>query len=109
MPERPFLSVVGARWVTWRRPDAAIFFMNKIFVAQLFPATVAPFLAHAFVQALGKSFSQTIREGFRHDGVVVVLFRSIRVAQFFQSNSAGDGERTDMVAESCFLWRDEVG
>ena len=61
------------------------------------------------MQALGESLSQAIGEGLRHDRVVVVVLGPEPVAQFFQADSAGYGERADMIVQTGFLRRDEVG
>src|ERR1051326_3047492 len=100
MPERTLLGVVRTCWVSRGRADAAIFLLNKVFVAQVFSATIAPFTADAFVQALSESFGQAIRESFGHDRVVIVVFGSIRLAQLLQPDPAGDGECADMIAQS---------
>src|SRR6516162_7093150 len=60
MPECALLCVIRARGVTRCRPDATIFFLNKIFVAQTFRTTIAPFIPYAFVEALGEGLRQAI-------------------------------------------------
>src|SRR4249920_3796811 len=97
MPEGALLGMIGARRVTCGRPDAAIFLLNKILVAQVFCRTIAPFLAYAFVQTLGESLSQAISDSLGHDGVVVVVFGLVRFAQLLQADPAGDCERANMV------------
>ena len=101
-PERALLRVIRARRITCGRPDAAIFLLNKIRVAQAFRTTVTPFIAHAFVQALGESLSQAIGEGLRHDRVVVVVLGPVPVAQFLQADPAGYRECADMIAQTQF-------
>ena len=52
---------------------------------------------------------QPIRNRFGHDGVVVVVLGPEAVTQFLQADPAGYRESTDMVGQSGFLGRDEVG
>src|SRR5215469_8418366 len=97
MPEWALLGVIWACGITCRRPDAAIFFLNQIGMAQVLCTTIAPFLTYAFMEALGKSLGQTISQRFRHDRVEVVVLCPVRLAQFLQANPAGYRERANMI------------
>src|SRR5215467_16327060 len=77
MPERPFLGVIRTCRITCCRPNAPIFFLNKVCVVQVFRATIAPLVADAFMQALSKSLSQTIGQGLSHDCVAIVVLRPV--------------------------------
>src|SRR5262249_48392528 len=107
-PERALLSVIGACGVARRRPDAAILFLDKLFVAQAFGATITPFVAHSLVQALGEGFREAVGDGFRHDGVVVVMLSSEPIAQLLQTDTAGYRKPTDVIAKPGLLRSDEV-
>ena len=78
-------------------------------VAQTFSATVTPFVSHSLVQAFGEGFGQAIGDGLRHDRVVVVVLGPESVAQFLQTDSAGYCESADVIGQSGFFRRDEVG
>src|SRR6266498_3682138 len=108
-PQCALLGVVGAGRVSCGGPNAAIFFVNKVFDAQVLGRAVAPFIADAFVQAFGKSLSQAIRKSLSHDRVVVIVLGSIAIAEFLQSDAAGHCECADVIAQPGHLWRNEVG
>jgi diadenylate cyclase len=108
-PERTLLRVIRARRIARSRPDPAILFVNEIFLAQTFIAAVTPFAPHALVQVFSERFSQPVFEGFRHDGVVVVMLGPEPIAQLFQPDPAGHGESSDVVGQACLSRRDEVG
>ncbi len=108
LPERALLGVIGARWVTRGRPDAAILLLNELRVAQAFFAAVAPLLADALVQAFGKGFRQAVGDGLGHDGVVVVVLGAEAVAQLLKADAAGDREGADVVGQPGLFGRDEV-
>src|SRR5205085_7296025 len=72
-PECAFLSMIRARRVTRSRPDPTILLLDQIRIAQAFFATITPFISNSLVQAFGKSFSQAIGKGLRHDCVIVVV------------------------------------
>ena len=109
MPEWALLGVIRARRITCGGPDAAILFLNQFCVAQILCTTVAPFAAHALVQALGESLRQAIGDSLRHDRVVVVVLGPESIAQLLQADPAGHRECTDMIGQSGFLGRDKVG
>src|ERR1700722_4320006 len=78
-------------------------------MTEFFLAAVAPLITNAFVQALGERLRQPIGEGFSHNRVVVVVLRFVRLTKLFEANAAGDCERANVIGQSCFLRRDEVG
>ena len=61
------------------------------------------------MQAFGEGFGQAIGDGLRHDRVVVVVLGAEAIAQLLQADAAGDREGADVVGQSGFLRRDEVG
>src|SRR5712691_4050506 len=71
-PKGALFRVIRARRVTRSRPDPPVLLCDEIRVAQALCTTVAPFIPHPLVQALGESFCQAIGDGLRHDRVVVV-------------------------------------
>ncbi len=75
----------------------------------MFVAAVAPFVAHALVEAFGEGFGETVGYCFGHDGVVVVVVGAEAVGQFLEADAAGDGEGADVVGQAGFFRRDEVG
>src|SRR5437867_3315212 len=80
-----------------RRTDAAIFFLDEVLVRKLLVVAVAPFLTDPFVQVFGKGLRQTIGQRFGHDGVVIVVVGLEFLDEFFQTETAGDGEGTQMI------------
>src|SRR5581483_7989502 len=102
------LGMVRACWVSRRRTNPAIFFMNQVFLAQVFRTAVTPLITDTLVQAFGESLRQAIRKGFGHDGVVVVVLGAITVAEFLQPDTAGYCKCANVIAQPCFFWRDEI-
>ena len=54
--QHSFLSVIGTGGITGSRPDAAIFFADKIGLGQLFAAPESPGDPSLLVQIFGKRF-----------------------------------------------------
>ncbi len=75
---------------------------------QILAAAVTPLIPHSLMQAFGKSFSQAVGEGLRHDRVVIVVRGPEPVAQLFQADSARHRECPDVIGQPGIIWRDEV-
>ena len=101
--------MIGACRVTSGWPNPAIFFLDDFFGAEVFFATVAPFIAYLFVQAFGEGFGETIGDRLCHDCVVVVVVGAEFVAELLQADSGGYRECSDVIGQTCFLRRDEIG
>src|SRR5580704_461974 len=89
---RPFTTV----WLV----SKPICLSNSVALLQEAWLFVAPFFAHLLAQAFG--------DGFRHDGVVVVVLGPVAVAEFLEADAAGDRESSDVVLQAGFLGGDEV-
>ncbi len=97
LPENPLFRVVGARGITRRRPDAAVFFTNQIFGREIFIFAITPLLADALMEEFGEGLRQAVREGFRHDGIVIVMVGLEFPDQFLESVAAGDGKGANVI------------
>ena len=73
---------------------------EKVFGAQLFLSTEAPFLADPLVQVLGKGLGKAVRQGLGHDGVVIVVRGFVSGDHFVQSEARAHREAADMVLGS---------
>ena len=102
-------GVIGARGIAGRRADAAILLVDQVRVAQVFAAAVAPFVAHALVQAFGEGLGQAVGERLGHDGVVVVVLGAESVAELLQADAGGHREGADVIGQAGLLRRDEIG
>ena len=61
--------------ITGGRTDAAIFFFNQVIVVQRLIGGVTPVLfSHFLVGVFSEGLSETVTNGFDHDGIVVVAF-----------------------------------
>src|SRR5262249_48241608 len=95
-PDSSLHSVIRASRVSRSRSNATILLVNELFGAQMFIASVSPFAPYALMQVFSECFRQAIREGFGHDGVVIVVLGAESVAQFRQSDAAGYRESPDV-------------
>src|SRR5690606_26777314 len=101
--------VVGAGGIAWRRTDSFIFFFDKGIVVQSFGGSVAPKLGpDLLVKVFGQSFSQPVRKGFDHDGIVIIVFFFKCCCQLLCPKPCTDTETAYMILYSRFLRGDKV-
>src|SRR5262249_205932 len=73
LPKRLVLRVMGTGRVGGGGTDAAVFFVDEIFFAEVLGFAEAPLFAGFLVKIFGEGFGEAIGEGFGHDGVVIVV------------------------------------
>ena len=73
LEERALLGVIGLGRIAGRRADAAVFFVDQLFVRELLARAIAPVAAGLRVQLLGERLGQPVGERLGHDRVVIVV------------------------------------
>jgi hypothetical protein len=58
------------------------------------------------VQALGKGFGQSIRQGFGHDRIIGIVVLVVFLGKFLGPMSRGDGESADVIDQSTVARRE---
>ncbi len=78
-------------------------------MTQLFVFAVAPLGARALVQVFGEGFRQPVRQRFRHDRVVRVVFFFKALGQILATMAGGNGKCADVINPAALARRDKVG
>ena len=97
VPDDGFFRMIRTRRITGGRADAAIFLRDQIIGGEILRAAKTPFITHALVQVFGKRLRQAVGDGFRHDGVVVVVLCLELLDNVLQADAGGDCKRTDII------------
>jgi hypothetical protein len=61
------------------------------------------------VEAFCESFGEAVGYGLGHNGVIVVVFGLVAVAEFFEADAGGYGEGSDGIGQTGLFGGDEVG
>ena len=96
--------------ISRRRSYPSVLLCDKIVIGELFIGGVSPkFLADPLVHAFGEGLGQAIRECLKQNGAIVVVI-SLELGQFFFNTDARcNCKAADIISNTCFLWRDEIG
>src|SRR5262245_24897740 len=101
--------MVGLSRVAGGRADAAVFFVDQVFIGEFLVAAEAPGAASFGVQVLGECLGQTIGEGFGHDRVVVVVLAVEVFGEFVAAEAGGDREGADVILAAAIGGGNEIG
>ncbi len=97
------------RRIAWRGTDTLIVFTDQFFVAEVFVRRVAPVnFTNPLVEIFCERFGQTIRHGFNHDFVVVIMLRVKRFGERVFLQPAGYREGPQIIGFTAQFRRDEV-
>ena len=78
-PERPFLGVVGLRWIASGGTDATVFLADNFLRREVFIFSKAPDFAGFFMQEFGVGLGKAITDGLRHNREVVVVLLLVMI------------------------------
>src|SRR5690606_23718125 len=108
-PQRRLLRVIRTRRITCSRTDAAVFLADELLVAEFLVRSVTPeLLSYPLVQVLGTGLGEAVGECLQHDRRVIVVVLLERGDVLLDTETRGDGEASDIVADTGVTRRDEI-